>query len=175
MPPSDRKACDTMRHQAHPAHPDITEEMWEKIDAVIGANRSVSGSVIATLRQCQEIVGYLPVVLMDAIAKGLNLPPSDVFGVASFYALFSMKPKGRHLIKVCTGTACYVKGIKEVLSRLGNTYQLAEGGTTEDRRFSLEGVRCLGACGLAPVMVIDQDTHGAVSSDRVIDIVESYR
>ena len=163
-----------MRRASHPEHPDITEEMWKKIDAVIAAGRDVKGSVISVLRQCQEIVGYLPVELMDAIGRGLNLPPSDVFGVASFYALFSMEPKGRHLIKVCTGTACYVKGIKEVLSRLDNTYQLKEGGTTEDRRFSLEGVRCLGACGLAPVMVIDKDTHGAVSSDRVIDIVETY-
>jgi NADH:ubiquinone oxidoreductase subunit E len=159
---------------AHPEHPDITREMWQEIDAVITANRNISGSVIATLRQCQEIVGYLPTELMDYIAAGLNLPSSDVFGVASFYALFSMQPKGRHLIKVCTGTACYVKGIKEVLSRLENTFRLMQGGTTEDRRFSLEGVRCLGACGLAPVMVIDRDTHGAVSSDRVIEIVERY-
>ena len=164
-----------MNAQAHPEHPDITREMWQNIDAVIAGNRDVNGSVIATLRQCQEIVGYLPIELMDYIGGGLNLPPSDVFGVASFYALFSMQPKGRHLIKVCTGTACYVKGIKEVLSRLTNKYQLTQGGTTEDRRFSLEGVRCLGACGLAPVMVINKDTHGAVSSDRVIDIVEQYK
>ena len=163
-----------MNPSPRPDHPDISGEMWEKIDAVISANRDISGSVIATLRQCQDIVGYLPVELMDYIGSGLNLPPSDVFGVASFYALFSMEPKGRHLIKVCTGTACYVKGIKEVLSRIHNTYHLEEGGTTEDRRFSLEGVRCLGACGLAPVMVIDSDTHGAVSSDRVIDIIETY-
>ena len=163
-----------MNAQAHPEHPDITREMWQEIDAVIAVNRDIHGSVIATLRQCQEIVGYLPIELMDYIGGGLNLPPSDVFGVASFYALFSMQPKGRHLIRVCTGTACYVKGIKEVLSRLTNKYQIKEGGTTEDRRFSLEGVRCLGACGLAPVMVINKDTHGAVSSDRVIEIVEQY-
>jgi NADH:ubiquinone oxidoreductase subunit E len=75
---------------------------------------------------------------------------------------------------VCTGTACYVKGIKEVISRISNEFKIEEGGTTEDRRFSLEGVRCLGACGLAPVMVIGQDTHGAISSDAVIDILEKY-
>lgn len=85
-----------------------------------------------------------------------------------------MKPKGRHLIKVCTGTACYVKGIKEVLARIKNAYALPEGGTTEDRRFSLDGVRCLGACGLAPVMVVDNDTHGAVSSDAVLDVLKKY-
>jgi len=157
-----------------PSHPDITEEMWPAIDRVIQTNRPLAGSIIATLRQCQDVVGYLPVELLDYISTGLNLPPSEVYGVASFYALFSMQPKGRHTIKICMGTACYVKGIKEVMSRIENQYRLKEGGTTEDRRFSLEGVRCLGACGLAPVMVIGQDTHGDVSSDKVIDILENY-
>ena len=157
-----------------PKHPDITEEMWVEIDKVIYANQAAPGAVIAVLRQCQDIVGYMPVELIDYISLGLNLSSSEVFGVASFYALFSMKPKGKHLIKLCTGTACYVKGIKEVLSRISNAHDLPEGGTTEDRRFSLESVRCLGACGLAPVMVINQDTHGAVSSDSVLDILEKY-
>ena len=157
-----------------PSHPDITEEMWHAIDQIIQTNRPLAGSIIATLRQCQEVVGYLPVELLDYIGIGLNLPPSEVYGVASFYALFSMKPKGRHTIKLCLGTACYVKGIKEVMSRIENQYHLKEGETTEDRRFSLEGVRCLGACGLAPVMVIGADTHGDVSSDKVIDILENY-
>jgi NADH:ubiquinone oxidoreductase subunit E len=157
-----------------PKHPDITDEMWVEIDQVISANQASPGAVIAVLRQCQDIVGYMPVELIDYISLGLNLSSSEVFGVASFYALFSMKPKGKHLIKLCTGTACYVKGIKEVLSRISNAHDLPEGGTTEDRRFSLESVRCLGACGLAPVMVINQDTHGAVSSDSVLDILERY-
>jgi NADH:ubiquinone oxidoreductase subunit E len=85
-----------------------------------------------------------------------------------------MVPKGRHTIKMCLGTACYVKGIKEALSRIENEYQLKEGDTTDDRRFSLEAVRCLGACGLAPVMVVDQDTYGDVSSDKVIELLEKY-
>jgi NADH:ubiquinone oxidoreductase subunit E len=156
------------------AHPDITADMWEKINTVITHNQNTPGAIITTLRECQDIVGYLPVELMDYISEGLNLSSSEVFGVASFYALFSMKPKGRHLIKACTGTACYVKGIKEVMSRISNEFNIEEGGTTEDRRFSLEGVRCLGACGLAPVMVIGQDTHGAISSDAVIDILNKY-
>lgn len=157
-----------------PAHPDITAEMWEKINTVITANKNAPGAVITTLRECQDIVGYLPVSLIDYISDGLNLSSSEVFGVASFYALFSMKPKGRHLIKACTGTACYVKGIKEVISRITNEFKIGEGDTTEDRRFSLEGVRCLGACGLAPVMVVGHDTHGAISSDAVIDILKKY-
>ena len=157
-----------------PQHPDITDTMWKDIDSVILENQSKPGAVITVLRECQDVVGYLPVHLIDYISAGLNLSSSEVFGIASFYALFSMKPKGRHTIRVCTGTACYVKGIKEVLVRISNEYQLEEGGTTEDRRFLLETVRCLGACGLAPVMVVDRDTHGAVSSDAIIKLLDNY-
>lgn len=156
-------------------HPDITEEMWHRIDAVIARYRRVPGSVIAALRECQNIVGYLPVALIDVISAGMNLPKSDVYGVASFYSLFSFTPKGRHTIRICLGTACYVKGVKEVLARITNSYGLAEGETSEDRRFTLEGVRCLGACGLAPVMVVGEDTHGDISSDKVIDILDQYQ
>lgn len=157
-----------------PEHPDIDPAMWDRIDAIIAENRAIAGSVIAVLRRCQEVVGYLPVEMMEYIAAGMNLARSDVFGVASFYALFSFEPKGRYTVKVCTGTACYVKGIKEVIARISNEFDVEEGGTSPDRRFSLEGVRCLGACGLAPVMVVGSDTHGAVSSDKVIKILNHY-
>jgi len=155
-------------------HPDISDAMWTQIDCVISGNRSRPGAVITVLRECQQVVGYLPVELIDYIGYGLNLPPSDVYGVASFYSLFSMTPKGRHTIKICLGTACYVKGIKEVMARISNTYKVEAGGITEDRRFGLEAVRCLGACGLAPVMVVDEDTHGAVTSDKVAGILGQY-
>jgi len=155
-------------------HPDITEDMRNHIDELIRAHQKTPGAVIPVLRQAQDIVGYLPVELIDYIAIGLNLPKSDVLGVASFYALFSLTPKGRHTIRVCLGTACYVKGAKEVLGRITQNYGIEPGGTTEDRRFSLEGVRCLGACGLAPVIVVDQDTHGSVKPDAILDILEQY-
>ncbi len=164
-----------MKPVMHPEHPDITDDMWKQIDQIIQTNRPIAGSIISALRECQNVVGYLPVELLDYISTGLNLPASDVYGVASFYALFSMQPKGRHTIKLCLGTACYVKGIKEVMNRVENEYKVKEGGTTDDRRFSLEGVRCLGACGLAPVMVIGGDTHGSISSDKIIDILENYK
>jgi len=96
------------------------------------------------LRECQDVVGYLPVELIDYISNGLNLSRSEVFGVVSFYALFSLQPKGRNLVKVCMGTACYVKGIKEVITRIENHFQVKQGNTSSDRRFSLEAVRCLG-------------------------------
>jgi NADH:ubiquinone oxidoreductase subunit E len=155
-------------------HPDITEDMLNKINGIIRMNKSKSGASITVLRECQDVVGYLPVELIDYIGKGLNISPSELFGVASFYSLFSMVPKGKNTIKICLGTACYVKGIKEVLERISNQYKIREKGTTPDRRFSLETVRCLGACGLAPVMVVNQDIHGAMSSDKVLDVLEKY-
>ena len=155
-------------------HPDITSDMIPRINEVINTHKDTAGAVIPVLRECQDIVGYLPVELIDYISIGLNLPKSDVLGVATFYSLFSLTPKGRHIIRVCLGTACYVKGGKEIMNRIRQTYGLEEGDTSEDRRFSLEAVRCLGACGLAPVMVIGQDTHGGVTPDQVINIVEQY-
>ena len=156
-------------------HPDITQDMLTKINEIISTNRNKSGASITVLRECQSIVGYLPVQLIDYISKGLNIPSSELFGVASFYSLFSMIPKGKNTIRICLGTACYVKGIKEVLERISNQYKIKEGETTPDRHFSLETVRCLGACGLAPVMVVNQDIHGAMSSDRVLDVLDRYK
>lgn len=163
-----------MSNDFQPDQPDIGAEMWERIDAIISAHRGVPGAVIGVLRECQDIVGYLPVALIDHISTGLGLSRSEVFGVASFYALFSMQPKGRHRVKVCMGTACYVKGIKEVLTRIESQYRVPQGGTSEDRRFSLEAVRCLGACGLAPVLVVDNDTFGDVKTDNVVQILNRY-
>ncbi len=163
-----------MASDTHPEHSDISNDMWSKIDQIIADNKDIAGSIIGVLRECQDIVGWLPIELIDYIGDGLNLARSEVFGVASFYSLFSLTPKGRHLIKVCMGTACYVKGIKEVISRIGNEYDLKEGNTTEDRRFSLQPVRCLGACGLAPVVVVDEDTYGGVKADKVIETLKKY-
>ncbi len=155
-------------------HPDISSEMIPKIDAVIAAHQKTSGAAIPVLRLCQDIVGYLPVELIDYISAGLNLPRSEVFGVVTFYSLFSLTPRGRHTIKACLGTACYVKGIREIMNRISSEYHLKEGETSEDRRFTLEAVRCLGACGLAPVVVVDQDTHGGVTPSQVKPLLEQY-
>lgn len=152
----------------------VTPEHWAAVDAVIARHKHVPGSLITVLREAQEVVGYFPPPLLDRIAEGMNIPGSDVFGVVSFYSLFSLEPRGRHSIKACTGTACYVKGIREVISRIAGEYGIREGQTTQDGRFDLEGVRCLGACGLAPVMVVDGDTHGAVSADTVLELLKKY-
>ncbi|MBW1782176.1 MAG: NAD(P)H-dependent oxidoreductase subunit E [Deltaproteobacteria bacterium] len=153
----------------------LTPEVMAKVDEWIDYYRNRPVNLIPVLEACQEIVGYLPVELQEYIGRGLNIPGSTIYGVVTFYSYFSMVPKGRHLIKVCMGTACYVRGIGEVLDRIKSLYQLEVGATTEDMRFSLEAVRCLGACGLAPVMVVDSDTHGGVRPNQVSEILSVYK
>ncbi|MBW1787440.1 MAG: NADH-quinone oxidoreductase subunit NuoE [Deltaproteobacteria bacterium] len=153
---------------------DLTPELMGRVDEVIQRYANRAGALIPVLTECQKIVGYVPVELQEYVAKGLNIPGSTVYGVVTFYSFFSMVPKGRHIIKVCMGTACYVKGIGEVLNRICSEFNMDVGETTEDRRFSLEAVRCLGACGLAPVVVINEDTHGDVSADKIMNILDQY-
>ncbi len=155
-------------------NPDLTKGVMSKVDESIDSHRGKPGSLIPVLEECQETVGYLPVELQEYIGKGLNIPNSTIYGVVTFYSLFSMVPKGRHIIKVCLGTACYVRGTKPILKRLTDTFNIEVGQTTEDRRFSLEAVRCLGACGLAPVVVVDSDTHGGLKPDKITDILNRY-
>lgn len=153
----------------------LTLEQLAQADAIIAAHKDVPGSLITVLRLCQDIAGYFPPELIEHIAEGMNLPRSKVYGVVSFYSLFSLKPKGRHSIRVCTGTACYVRGVREVLDRVERSFGVKAKGTCESGRFSLEPVRCLGACGLAPVMVVDGDTHGGVTPDSACEILEGYQ
>jgi NADH-quinone oxidoreductase subunit E len=160
--------------RARPELADVSPAMWERIDAIIAQHRGAAGATIPVLRKCQDTVGYLPRPLIGYLADGLGLPRAEVFGVATFYSLFTLTPRGRHCIKACEGTACYVRGIKEVIGRVRDTYGIGIGETTEDRRFSLESVRCLGACGLAPVVVVDQDTHGGVTPEKIVHVLERY-
>jgi NADH-quinone oxidoreductase subunit E len=155
-------------------NPDLTPEVMARVDAIIEQYKEKPGALIPVLEECQGVVGYLPVELQEYISRGLNVSASSVYGVVTFYSFFSMVPKGRHIIKVCMGTACYVKGIGEVLSRLQGAFKLEVGKISEDRRFSLEVVRCLGACGLAPVVVVDTDTHGGMAPDRIVDVLNRY-
>jgi len=153
---------------------DLTPEVMAQIDEIIERLKDTPGSLITVLAEAQGITGYLPVELQEHIAAGMNIPSSTVYGVVTFYSFFSMIPKGIHIIKLCLGTACYVRGIQEVANRLENELNIKVGETTEDRRFSLEAVRCLGACGLAPVMVVDEDTHGGVTPESALKIVNGY-
>lgn len=153
---------------------DITDEMMAQTDAIIAKHLNKPGSLIPVLQKTQVVCGYLPLYLQQYIADGLGLPGSTVFGVVTFYSFFTMTPRGRHTIRVCLGTACFVRGAGEALARVKRELGVNVGETTEDRRFTLDAVRCLGACGLAPVTVIDEDTHRDLASDKIMDVVLSY-
>ena len=155
--------------------PDLTPDAIARIDGIIDSLKNKPGSLIPVLTGCQGVLGYLPVELQEYIGKRMNIPASDIYGVVTFYSFFTMIPKGRHTIKVCMGTACYVRGIGEILNRIRSGLNLNIGATSLDRRFSLEAVRCLGACGLAPVMVVDSITHGGVTPDNVLEILKNYK
>ncbi|HMK52820.1 MAG TPA: NAD(P)H-dependent oxidoreductase subunit E [Thermodesulfobacteriota bacterium] len=153
---------------------EISREEWGKIDQVIDKYRERHGALIPVLKEVQDICGYLPKKVQHRIAQGLQLSSSQVYGVVSFYAFFTTIPRGKYVIRVCLGTACYVKGSKQILDNLQRELKVEVGGITQDRKFSLEGVRCLGACGLAPVLVVGQDTYGMISPGKAIEIVRSY-
>ena len=148
--------------------------MLQEIDRVIKQYKNKPGSSIPVLQRCQQIVGYLPPKIQKHIAKGLNLTPAQVHSIVSFYSFFTMKPRGDHNIRICLGTACYVKRVEESLNKIKAELKIDVGDVTADKKFSLETVRCLGACGLAPVMVIDEETYGAVNPKKVMEIIEGY-
>lgn len=112
--------------------------------------------------------------MQEYLAKGLGIAGSNVFGVVTFYSFFTMVPRGRHTIRVCLGTACFVKGANQTLNRLQHELNIKVGETTEDRRFTLEAVRCLGACGLAPITVVDGESHRGMTSNKIMDVVNRY-
>ncbi|MGA2516996.1 MAG: NADH-quinone oxidoreductase subunit NuoE [Thermodesulfobacteriota bacterium] len=154
---------------------EISRTDWEKIDQVIDKFKNKQGILIPVLKEVQDICGYLPKKVQHRIAQGLQLPASQVYGVVSFYAFFTTIPRGKHVIRVCLGTACYVRGSKQILDNLQRELHVEVGGITQDRKFSLEAVRCLGACGLAPVIVVGNDTYGMITPGKAIEIVSSYR
>ena len=152
----------------------ITPAMFLRIDAIVAKFKDKPGSLIPVLQQAQEVCGYLPPAVQRYVARGLNMSPSVVYGVATFYSFFTLVPRGKHVIRVCLGTACYVKRSEEILNKIKDELDLEVGEVTRDKRYSLEAVRCLGACGLAPVVVIGQDTYGDVAAMKVMEIVKKY-
>ena len=152
----------------------ILPEMYGRIDTIIAKYKDKPGSLIPVLQQTQEVCGYLPHIVQRYIAKGMNMSPSVVYGVATFYSYFTLVPRGKHVIRVCLGTACYVKRSEEIIEKIKAELDIEVGEITRDKKYSLEAVRCLGACGLAPVVVIGQDTYGDVAATKVMDIVKKY-
>ena len=144
------------------------------LDNILSEYKNVKGSLITILQQAQEIYGYLPLSVLDYVANETKVKSSKVYGVATFYAQFRLIPSGQNVIKVCTGTACHVRGGQKILDRVCSELNIKPGETSADGKFSLEPVACLGACGLAPVMMINDSTFGRLTPAKVSEILAKY-
>lgn len=151
------------------------DALYARLDDILTEYRDKPGGLIPVLQLAQAIFGYLPRKALVTISEKLNCPLSEVTGVVSFYSFFSTVPKGKHMVRVCLGTACYVRGGKEVLNSLKKELGIDVGETTEDRQFSLGIGRCFGACGLAPAVMIDDDVHQRVKPSRIKELLAQYR
>ena len=151
-----------------------TKEQKNKLLACIAAHRDDKGALMPVMHEAQNIYGYLPVEVQTLIAEELNVPLAEVYGVATFYSQFSLYPKGKYRISVCLGTACYVKGAGDIYNALMDKLGIEGGQCTPDGKFSLDACRCVGACGLAPVMLINDDVHGRLTVDDLDGILAQY-
>lgn len=151
------------------------EELLARLDDVIAEWRNRPGALIPVLQMAQAIFGYLPEPALRAVSKGLDKSYSEVAGVVGFYSYFSTEPRGKHMIRVCLGTACYVRGGKQVLDALQEKLGIAVGETTDDQLFSLDVARCFGACGLAPAIMVDDDVHQRVKPARIQQLLDRYQ
>jgi NADH-quinone oxidoreductase E subunit len=150
------------------------KEKFKEAENIIDLYREKEGSLIQVLHAAQEVYGYLPEELLKFIASAMRRPLSEVTGVATFYSFFPTKPRGKHTIRVCLGTACYVRGGKRIIEELQKTLKVDVGNTTEDGRFTFEVARCIGACGLAPTMMIDGKVYRQVTPQKLNAILAEY-
>ncbi len=156
----------------------MPEEVAQKlhlVDDIVEKYKQVPGSLIPMLQEVQELLGYLPQEALRKISRGLEIPLSKVFGVVTFYTQFHTEPRGRNIIRVCLGTACHVRGGQNIMAKITEFLGVEPGGTTPDLRFTLERVACLGACGLAPVMMVNDQTHGRLTPDQVKEVLSRYQ
>lgn len=159
----------------------MTEIAQDKIEEIRDFIKTVNQKddsesyLIAVLHKVQSIFGYLPRETMDEVAEKMQIPTAHIWGVATFYHYFNLKPIGKHVVSVCMGTACYVKGADKVLDTIRKHLNVQVGETTEDKLFTLQEARCLGACGIAPVIMIDDKIYGELDSRKTIDILKQYR
>ena len=152
-----------------------TKEQEEELMRVISEHKGQQGATMPVMQAAQEIYGYLPEEVQIMIADGLNIPLSEVYGIASFYAQFTLNPKGQYRISICLGTACYVKGSKDILSKVCEVLGCQPGGITPDGVFSVDATRCLGCCGLAPVMMVNDEVYGRLKPADVEEILAKYK
>ncbi len=146
----------------------------KRLNEILQENRGEKENLIEVLHEVQGLVGFIPKYVQKEVAKALDLAPGEVSSVISFYAHFSEKPKGKYQIAICKGTACYVKGSVDIIDRVKKEYDLKAGESTEDGLFSLEIVRCLGACGLGPVMTVNGKAHGLLNAEKAVNILKKY-
>ena len=151
------------------------KDRFAKVDEILARYQGVKGALIPVLQESQDAYGFLPKDIISRIAQILKIPVSQVYGVVTFYSQFHLNPRGRNIIRVCQGTACHVRGAKAVLKALEDELRIVPGQTTTDERFTLETVACLGACGLAPVLMINDDTHGRLTPETVCKLLERYQ
>ena len=151
-----------------------TKEQEEQLKQAIAAHKDQQGALMPVLQEAQEIYGYLPIEVQKMVADGLGIPLEEVYGVATFYAQFTLNPKGKYKISVCLGTACYVKGSGKIYEKLQEKLGIAGGECTPDGKFSLDACRCVGACGLAPVMTVNDDVYGRLTGDELDEILAKY-
>jgi len=151
-----------------------TKEQEAKLLEVIAKYKGMKGALMPIMQEAQEIYGYLPYQVQKIISDETGIPIEKIYGVATFYAQFSMSPKGKYVVAMCLGTACYVKGAGAILEEIEKVLGIEDGGCTPDGKFSLEVCRCVGACGLAPVMIVDGDVYGKMTPDRVAGILAKY-
>ena len=151
------------------------KEKYVQLDEVIARHRGEPGALMPVLQEAQNIFGYVPLDVQEKIADGLGTTLSEVYGVSTFYSQFALEPRGKYIIGVCLGTACYVKGSKEVLQAVSDTLEIPVGKTTKDGLFTIKDTRCLGACGLAPVMMINDDVYGRLAPGDIPGIMQKYR
>lgn len=150
------------------------KEKMEKLEHVLIEHKDVPGALMPVLHETQELFGYIPEEAQKRISEVLNVPLAEIYGVATFYSRFTLKPRGKYTIGVCLGTACYVKNAQGVLDKLKDELKVAAGETTEDGKFTLEATRCLGCCGLAPVIMINEDVYGKLVPEDIPDILKKY-
>ncbi len=150
------------------------QEKYQLLDHVIDEYRNVPGSLIMVLHQAQGIFGYLPMTVQKYVSDKMDIPLSEIYGVVTFYSFFTMVPRGRHTIRVCLGTACYVRGGKRILDYIHSELGIDVNQTSKDMRFTLEVNRCVGACGLAPVMVVDDEVYQRMKVTKVAEILAKY-
>ena len=151
------------------------DERDQKLLEIFEKYKDTRGALIPVLHEAQELYGYLPIEVQKAISKGLNIPLTEIYGVVTFYTQFSLVPKGKFKIQVCMGTACYVKGASQILDKMKEKLGIHVGDCTEDGKFSLDACRCIGACGLAPVIMINDDVYGRLSPDDIEGIIDNYK